>query len=117
MYRVIYDSAKDDESKFIKDIDSLANNMFICVYKDGKLCSFRNSFAKIYTAMRLNFEHIVAVEKDGDVIINNFILRRTTQLGTDILWSWYKGKVHERYAFGALGIDSPLVKPLLDKED
>lgn len=112
MRLIVYDSEYDNESQFIHNMQSLMNEMLICVYKDKKLYTVRQNFSEIYNRLLLKEKHIVVTKKGNDVMINDFTIKRTTKLGKEILMAWYTGHVNEQNVFNAFNIDSPLVESL-----
>jgi hypothetical protein len=113
MYEMIYDSRENNESQFISYMQSLMGNMLVCVYKDGRLCNVSRYFKDVYNALQKASEYVVVTRNGNNVLINDYIIMRTTELGKDILVSWYKGHTYYEYnMLGSFKIDSPLVRTI-----
>lgn len=112
MQNLIYDSEKNDKSEFIKQMQNLTGEMLICVYKNHELVSIDSSFAETYSVLENELEHIVATRHGDDIMIDNFLIRRTTELGKSIFISWWHGCSYELSVFNSFEFDSPLLEPL-----
>lgn len=108
----IYDSYRDNKSEFIDQMQNLIGERLICVYESNKLKVIKNTFAEVYDELEKKDEHIVVTSKGDDVIINDFLIKRTTELGKSIFVAWWYGHSYETTVFDAFKIDSPLLEPL-----
>lgn len=108
----IYDSRRHDKSEFIQQMQNLIDGKLICVYKHDRLRAIKNTFDEVYRELENNYEYIVAIRNDDDVIINDFLIKRTTELGKSIFIAWWQGCSYETTVFDAFSIDSPLLETL-----
>lgn len=108
---VIHDSYIDNKTVFIKTMTKLVGEeTLICVYRNGKLKTIRRTFEEIYDELECKGERIVVTKHGDDVMMNNFLIKRTTSLGKSILTAWWCGHSYEYSVFDAFKLDSPLLK-------
>jgi hypothetical protein len=72
----------------------------------------KRTFIDIYNELEKECGYVIVTRCGDDIMINNFLIKRTTEFGKWVFIMWWKGYNQNAHIFDSFKFDSLLLEPL-----